>query len=199
MSISKYQASDFLTPYLKAFQASADYAQKEFWGKGLRKYRPIMRGRTQASLLFDLMIQGFYNEFDGKKGAYIHENKGIVSLDFDSGLSVRCKKVNKKNLPSYIPTTQSLAYFGQLEIPGLPTSERIIFGYRLNKAKTGFEILNFVYLNGKQVIWELPLSTATKENVVDIPANQEMIEQELITTDERIAVVAEIDHEQTTE
>ncbi|MBI3568918.1 MAG: hypothetical protein HY084_12035 [Gemmatimonadetes bacterium] len=135
--------------------AEAGRAAFERW----LKIPPVERvalhhARTYANVIWAL----FRDEAIARLGAHPnirlthrHNTLGIIAHD---RLMLRFKRVNRRGKSRNFPTLTNLAFYSQLEIPGIPAScPRAEIGWREDALRLGLEALEIVMRDGATLAW----------------------------------------------
>ena len=186
MDITEDQAKEILSPYHHTLHNCIIEAWKSFHAK-CYEIKHIFSSRTQASAIFDFIKSNVTQTFHGNKKVSISEKRGLFLVNFENKVVVRFKKL-KNNKASCIPTRQTLDFFKQLELPGIPSPERFIIGYQLNNIKTEIKNISVVYpKSSNQNYWSYDLEPCVAQ-VIETPFIQIPIEQEILPKEERIII-----------
>jgi len=132
--------------------------------------RADMTARTRAGFLHDRILAHIRRLLDGEPGvSFVRGRGGLTLLAFKQRFLIRFKKLRADLRTSNIPTQQSLAFAQQrtLELPGMPPRlTHLNAGYVLNRMQTAISSTHITCPAGKQIAWEIPLSSDATAEVV---------------------------------
>jgi len=136
-----------------------------------------MSARTRAGFLHDRILVHIRRSLDGEPGVtFLRGRGGLTLLAFNQRFLIRFKKLRSDLRTSNIPTQQSLAFAHQqtLDLPGMPPRlTNLNAGYVLNRMQTAIASTHITCPAGKEVAWEIPLTTdATAAEVVAFTSPQ---------------------------
>ena len=158
--LSKEEAKGFLNPYLsqlaqcylKAFDLYSEYISFVTEHSGFVRHR----NTTRANLIYDYTVSIAQQTFiDFEEVSFGTYNK-VFFLNFLNKGLIRFKKLDDKLQSSNIPTKQSTALNGQMNINGFPDQIPIIqIGYQPNSTWTDIEEIYVLYRKDTPK-WNIP-------------------------------------------
>ena len=143
MNITEDQAREVLGPYQGDIRSCIVSAWTDYHDH-CREIKHILTTRSRASIIFDFIVHNIGQKFQGRRNIFISNKKRLFLVNFENKVIIRFKKL-KHNRASCIPTQQTLDFFRQVEIPGIPTPERFVVGYQLNHMQTEINSISVVY------------------------------------------------------
>ncbi len=170
MSLTQDEIMDIINPYLDELRACPVSAVNDYnvQYKQLRSRHSL---RSQASIIHDLMRDYATILLRPLKDVYIYEDiNGLFIVEFHGKVQVRFKKLNSNMKFSNIPTQQTLDFYEQLELPGIPAAARLVVGYILDETQTQLRKVAITCpktcSNGQENEWHHELE---EFSVVEIP------------------------------
>lgn len=186
MDITENQAKEVLSPYHDALQNCIVAAWEEYHS-ALHEIKHKLSPRSQSSIIFDFITDNVSQCFEGEKGINISRKRGLFLVNFGNKVVVRFKKL-RNNRASCIPTKQTLSFFRQLELPGIPSPKRCIVGYQLNCIRTEIRNISVVYpRTASKNYWQYDLELFESSSL-ETPYKQIPIAQEVVPKEDRITV-----------
>lgn len=182
MTITRDEAVTVLKPYLDKLRECVVLA----WDDYITQYNDLRfphTSRTRANIIHDLMCLHAKRQFAPIKGVHIRETNGLFLVDFHGELQIRFKKLNRSMKSSNIPTQQTLHFFEQLELEGIPSATRLVIGYILDEAQTQIRTVVITCPKGQEIEWYLELEEPAETRIAGVPA-----ESEVVKTSKRVRV-----------
>lgn len=129
---------------------------------------------TRAAIMHDCLRAAARSIFDGRKNVVIQERSRLFLMTFDELITLRFKKLDRHSRPSISHTAQQTSFIYNLALDGIRPSTYVTAGYILNDLKTGFQNLQFIRQQGKEIIWVLtlqgkPATQVPSEIIVPLP------------------------------
>lgn len=143
MNITEDQARTVLDPYQSAIQECIVSAWKDYHHH-CREIKHILTPRSRANIIFDFIVSNIRQKFQGMRNVFLSESRRLFLVNFENKVVIRFKKL-KGNRASYIPTQQALDFMCQIELEEIPSPERFIIGYQLNRMQTEINNISVIY------------------------------------------------------
>lgn len=164
---------------LKPYQSKIRECVVSGWNAYITQYahvRDVLTPRTRANIVFDHMCHHARQQFANTKDVHIRETNGLFLVDIQGKLQIRFKKLDDNNKSSNIQTQQTLNFYEQLELPGLPHATRLVAGYVLNDWETAIRTVTVTCPNGSEIEWYLELEEPPKVETINLPTESEIPE-----------------------
>jgi hypothetical protein len=114
--------------------------------------------RTFANVLWSLFRHEAFLEFGGEDGVTLSEKYGTLSLIFSNAVMLRFKHLDARGRTSNFPTQTSLAFYNQIEIPGISAAlPRLQLCWREDPMRVGLITLDVAMKVGSVVAWRYPI------------------------------------------
>lgn len=159
--LTKEEAKGFLNPYLpqlaqcylKAFDIYSEYSSFVTENAGFVRHR----NTTRANLIYDYTVSIAKQTFIGTEDVTFGTYNKVFFINFLNKGLIRFKKLDDKLQSANIPTKQSTALDGQMNLSGFPDQIPIIqVGYQPNSTWTDVEEIYVLYRKDIPK-WNIPI------------------------------------------
>ena len=158
--ISRPDAIGILDPHFPLLDQIFRRAQA-----GYAEYPAILRmdhsKRSRASIMHDLIVRYAREVFEGVPGVVFRTIRGLFIVEIAGRLFVRFKKLDKRLMPSSIPTNQANMFYDQqmeqLHLDGIPPVTGLVAGYRFDMFEQDIEACIVTCPIGKNIHWSIDI------------------------------------------
>jgi len=160
--ISKEDAHSHLERYFELIRQPIDLAWAD-WKSHYSATKHVLTPTAQANVVWSHMWGHVRETFSNVPHTTVIEENGIHAVAIDCGtvtFLLRYKKLDIDRMSKNVPTLQSRAFRGQMEITGVPSSVHIEAGYILNSTGTSFESVELVCPKPNGINWCIALPEA---------------------------------------
>jgi len=176
--ITKEEAQEILSPYLKLIQEAVTEAVNNYYSASeLTPLRAKLSKRSHASNCHDLVVSAIIERFEREPGTRCFYKKNLFLLSIKGRIVLRFKMFDHNLMSHGIQTKQmhALSYqdVSQLEFDDMPPDGLLHVGYRLNALHTGVEKVYITYRYGNFNVWDWDITQTQQSNVEQIQFTQQ--------------------------